>query len=461
MNASSYAKPLTMALLLLLSACGGGSSSTGDSSSSALNLVDWTWIGGSDSFGQPGNYGNKGITVSTNMPQALEGAMSWTDTSTNHNLWLFGGGGGTGPTDFSDMWKYDGANWTWMNGPTPAGTFNQQNVSGALGYPAARQYSATWVKSNGAGSNLWLFGGYVRIDYAGTTANANDLWRYDTNNNQWSLISGTAASEQPGIYGTASDYPGARWGAASWVDLTGNFWLFGGSGLDYASNKGYLNDLWKFDGTNWTWVSGANIVDEPGTYNTPGTIVPGARSGAVSWIDNSGSLWLFGGIGYDSAGSFGNLNDLWKFDGTNWTWLKGSSFIDRSGSYGTPGNPSPNNTPGARRFAISWKDGNGNFWLFGGSGYDSAGNLGTLNDLWKFDGANWTWMSGSNITDQIGEYGTTGNSDPAKFVPGSRDVAVSWYDTINSRFLLFGGQGFDAYGSNGYLNDLWKFQPKP
>jgi hypothetical protein len=136
-------------------------------------------------------------------------------------------------------------------------------------------------------------------------------------------------------------------------------------------------------------------------------------------------------------------------------------MIDRSGSYGNPGNLNPNNTPGARRFAVSWKDNNDNFWLFGGSGYDLAGNFGTLNDLWKFDGANWAWMSGRNIRDQIGEFGTRGNPYPTRFVPGSRDVAVSWYDS-SGRFWLFGGQGCDAYGyCSGYLNDLWRFQPKP
>jgi hypothetical protein len=31
-----------------------------------------------------------------------------------------------------------------------------------------------------------------------------------------------------------------------------------------------------------------------------------------------------------------------------------------------------------------WTDSSGNPWLFGGYGYDSHGNLGYLNDLWKY-----------------------------------------------------------------------------
>ena len=44
-----------------------------------------------------------------------------------------------------------------------------------------------------------------------------------------------------------------------------------------------------------------------GIYGTQGTAsasnVPGARYAASSWIDSSGNLWLFGGVGYDSAGA--------------------------------------------------------------------------------------------------------------------------------------------------------------
>jgi N-acetylneuraminic acid mutarotase len=40
---------------------------------------------------------------------------------------------------------------------------------------------------------------------------------------------------------------------------------------------------------------------------------------------------------------------------------------------------------GARNAVSSWTDSSGNLWLFGGFGYDSAGNLNYLNDLWQYD----------------------------------------------------------------------------
>src|ERR1035441_3858127 len=53
----------------------------------------------------------------------------------------------------------------------------------------------------------------------------------------------------------------------------------------------------------------------------------GGRLGTVSWTDQSGNFWLFGGNGYDADGMAGYLNDLWEFNpSTNeWAWMGGSS----------------------------------------------------------------------------------------------------------------------------------------
>jgi hypothetical protein len=233
----------------------------------------------------------------------------------------------------------------------------------------------------------------------------------------------------------------------SWIDSSGNLWLFGGQGFDSKGNEDVLNDLWKFDGANWTWVSGSNTVDQGGSYGTEGVAaagnVPGARWGSVSWIDKSGNLWLFGG-----SDSENDLNDLWKFDGTNWTWISGSNGYNQTGSYGTEGVAAAGNVPEARDSSVSWLDSSGNLWLFGGDGYDSQGNWGLLNDLWKFDGTNWTWVSGSYGYNQTGNYGTIGLANAGN-VPGARAGSVSWIDK-SGNLWLFGGNS---------LNDLWHYQP--
>jgi len=268
----------------------------------------------------------------------------------------------------------------------------------------------------------------------------------------WTWVSGSDAKKQKGIYGTIgitspSNIPGARDTSTSWIDSNGNLWLFGGWGYDSAGNEGDLNDLWKFDGTNWTWISGSDTKYHEGVYGTKGIVsqsnVPGTRYASISWIDTNDNFWLFGGYGY-----WGFYGDLWKFDGANWTWVSGYNSGNQPGVYGTKGEASTSNLPGGRSYAVSWIDSNGYFWLFGGWGYDSVGNLGVLNDLWKFDGMNWIWVSGADIVDQAGVYGTKGTA-AASNVPAARSHAVSWTDK-SGNFWLFSGVG---YGSN----DLWKF----
>ena len=93
--------------------------------------------------------------------------------------------------------------------------------------------------------------------------------------------------------------------------------MFAGQGWDGASTIAWFNDLWRFDGADWTWMSGSSTGGARGIYGTLGTAdpanVPGARSSSISWINMSGELWLFGGKGLDGANRVGHLNDLWRF----------------------------------------------------------------------------------------------------------------------------------------------------
>jgi hypothetical protein len=80
------------------------------------------------------------------------------------------------------------------------------------------------------------------------------------------------------------------------------------------------------------------------------------------------------------------LNDLWEYNRGSgvWTWIGGSSSTGAPGTYGTQGISDSNNAPGARAQAVGWLDSSGNFWLFGGFGFDSSDVEDDLNDLWRF-----------------------------------------------------------------------------
>jgi len=69
----------------------------------------------------------------------------------------------------------------------------------------------------------------------------------------------------------------------------------------------------------------------------------------------------------------------------------------------------------------------------------------------------WAWMGGSSAGSQPGVYGTLG-VPAAGNIPGSRQSPVSWTDS-SGHLWLFGGVEFDANGTEGYLNDLWEFNP--
>jgi len=139
-----------------------------------------------------------------------------------------------------------------------------------------------------------------------------------------------------------------------------------------------------------------------------------------------------------------------------WTWMSGASVPGQKGIYGNLGKAASGNVPGARGWAVSWTDAAGNFWLFGGHGYDSTGKIGYLNDFWKYSKGEWTWMGGSKVNGQGGTYGAQGSA-AAGNAPGARDAPVGWIDAAGN-FWLFGGEGFgnDAIHA-GYLNDLWKY----
>ncbi len=420
----------------------------------------WTWESGSNQTNNAGSYGSLGIPASTNLPPSRGSAVSWEDTT--GNFWLFGGTAGETVGYFNDLWEYAAGEWTWMSGSnleSQTGSYGTVGVAAPSNAPQARGRSAHWTDAAG---NFWLFGGHGYIVFTNQSGDLSDLWKYGAG--AWTWVGGPRGYNQPASYGVlgigaTGNIPGPRHNSVSWTDAMGNFWLYGGFGIDSAGATGDLNDIWKYDGTQWTWVGGSDLSGQPPVYGTQGisssSNTPGGRDGSVVWTDSSGRLWLFGGETNFINGVYGSydFNDLWAYSGDQWTWIGGSNVTNQMGSYGVLGAASSTNIPGARDGAASWTDTAGHFWLLGGE--DNAGNL--YNDLWEYSAGEWTWVGGSNVCCQSGVYGTLGTPALTN-VAGARYRASSWTDS-SGNLWLFGGTDNSSLFGEGEFNDLWRYQP--
>lgn len=348
--------------------------------------------------------------------------------------------------------------WTWMHGdniPNPTPSYGTQGVTAPSNKSPGRYEAAEWTDLQG---NFWMFGGN------GVTGRYNDLWKFNPSTNQWTWMKGSNLIDQAGICGTQSvsaptNNPGARgFGSGTWVDTSGDLWLFGGSGYDCSGNNGKLNDLWKYNiSTNeWTWMKGSSSRNSAGYYGVllVTNILNNPKSRhetSVTWTDKNGNLWLFGGN--DNIG-FAN-NDLWKYNvSTNqWTWMHGDSIPDQSGIYGTMGVPNPTNTPGARWSFAKWQVQSNKFYLFGGQGKDASGVSGNLNDLWFYNPSTneWTWINGTSTANPLGSIDSICVSSSNNLPSGRMENRATWKDTCNN-FIMFGG-----FNSNGFYNDLWSY----
>ena len=483
------------------------------------NLGDTTYISanGPFTFPTPEAYNaNYNISIFTDPSSQWQGCTIWNFhgvVTQNVNSILF------------DCAHND---WTWIDG-TKTSAYATKPLYGSFpaaapttdpnpytNTPGQRLGGAGWTDIQG---NLWLFGG-EGFELAGSTSAdtqpyvMNDMWVCVMTADfcQWQLVGAYDPTWGAGIYAWAqtelqpgsfvangsfpvpTPLPTSRWGAATWTDASGVFWMFGGN-----DDGALLADLWSYDPSNalstgvtkatgqWTY-HGSVTQQSPnikGVYT--GTQYPGSRVSPVVFKDNTGTIWLFGGYGYDSAGTVGFLNDLWKISGTTWTYVTGSKTANPIGVYGTQGTASSSNFPGGRHLSAAWADASGNLWVFGGEGYDSTGPAtGILNDLWMYNIASnkWTWVTGSNVMNKTGSYelqpmigptttksaaGTCGLTagtslcppvDPTGADPGSRWGASYWTDA-GGNFWLYGGWGLDSTGTNGNgaLNDLWVYTP--
>lgn len=276
---------------------------------------------------------------------------------------------------------------------------------------------------------------------------------------QWTWISGSNIGRQPALFGTRgtpgpSNKPGARDNCGSWL-IDGALWLHAGFGYaTSATTNGRLNDLWRYEPSTglWTWMHGGTSLDAPGSYGTLGqaspTTTPGGRNDCTPWRSDD-ALFLYGGVGFDSASTSGQLADLWRFDVASgeWTWVAGSNTVSAPAVYGTRGVPSINNTPGSRDSMLVFPVTTTITWFYGGNSIPSTRHA----DLWRYDATTneWTWMNGVQTTQAQPVYGTLGAPSPTN-TPGARSAGCAW--ATPDELWLFGGTT-----PNGIASDLWRY----
>src|SRR5689334_1296619 len=133
-----------------------------------------------------------------------------------------------------------GGVWTWISGDSAIngpGIYGTQGIPSVNNHPPPLYEYSEWKDLQG---NFWVYGGW--------DPQYNDLWKYNPITNEWTWVKGDQTGNLPPVYGTqgvpnGANNPGRRPAcSATWVDSTGDLWLFGGD------NR---NDLWRYSiGTN-------------------------------------------------------------------------------------------------------------------------------------------------------------------------------------------------------------------
>ena len=235
-----------------------------------------------------------------------------------------------------------------------------------------------------ARNQLVVFGG---IDAAGVEVPAQTwLWT-----NSWTQASPSAS-------------PPARFGPAMAYDAKRKVVVVFGGGIDGGGGAPDLfNDTWEWNGTTWTPI-------------TTATKPPARAVGTMSFDAARGVMLLANGIVLDALMLPELVNDLWQYDGTNWTQLAA---------------PTPLNervfSPLAYDTTARQSD------MFGGQSFGG----GIFGDTWSWTG-----------TEFVERYPATRPSDRGGHVANSSPDGAG--------IIVYGGRFGD--GSVDLTSDLWSLR---
>ncbi len=282
----------------------------------------------------------------------------------------------------------------------------------------------------------WMLGGLSEDSIGTTVQYIDDFWQYS--NGTWlrSLLTTTPAECATPIGGMDTDrsvlvvicdgsvpyeWNGTEWKAFDNLSPSPVGRRFAGAAYDQTLKKlvvfggydafgNYRQDTWTWNGTAWAEV-------KPNTK-------PPHRAQPVMWYDPlAKKTIMYSGAGRKSIEDHATrYEDMWSFDGSNWTKMNVTS------------------TPGVR-FApqIAIDPNSGKLILFGGlrATIDAQDNNKVTqfydNDMWMWDGSNSTWTQLHPAT-----------------VPSPRQNAAFDFDPVSGKLVLFGG-----FMGNLYFSDQW------
>ena len=327
------------------------------------------------------------LCPSTSGPSARFGSASAYDEG-GDRLIVFGGSTDVG--EVADVWVLENA--TGLGGP-PRWT---QLATGAG--PSARQRS---VAGYDAGSNrMVIFGGCE----SGCSNPLADTW----------VLSNANGSGGTPVWTRLADGPGPRYGhAAAYEAATGRLFVVGGSsGASLHANLWTLSNATQ-PGAAWT--------------ETPILSGPTAREGAQVALDDSGRLYLFGGLGEGQVA----LDDLWTIGspgGSN-VWAQ---------------RPVEGDAPGGRwGHSLAFDPTTRRLILLHGAGPGPGGGPPiAARDAWVLE----------ETDPLLGRFRWTPLEPPGAPAPG-RYLAAYAYSPSRGRLVAFGGR--DERATPERLDDLW------
>ncbi len=337
---------------------------------------------GLEAENQVGDYTNADLDLRFPKSRAR---FAMTYDKNRNAIWVFGGFSGN--AGLNDLWKYEITEnrWVLIDGTDGQGV---DAVFAGAPRPGSVYGHDIVIDLNG---DLWMFGGDMQI--GGSVGLSQDIWKFNVNGSanggSWEHVKGGQALNQGGVAGVqgeanALNVPGGRKYFAMDISENNIIWMMGGRARSTTNIEGNLGDLWKFNPTTteWTFVTGAESdnADETFLNNfTKGEITSmhiGSRKHFDMTIDESGTIWLFGGM---LNANTRKGKDLWKFDSNTGVFTFISGKVNGTVNSGEPDlhwGYSITNTQSAT------------LYMFGGTDMneetdDLVNDLG--NDLWKFD----------------------------------------------------------------------------